>query len=70
MGKELKVIIKTAHVTSETSKGFVEMINEAVNMVQQEGLTVDIQYQPVPVKDRECRVIYTALVIGRKEEVQ
>ena len=40
------MIVKTAHITSASSQQFCEKYNEAVNMFQSEGLTVEVQYRP------------------------
>lgn len=59
------MIVKTAHITSASSQQFCEKYNEAVNMFQSEGLTVEVQYRPVNTRD-ECEyIVYTALIIGR-----
>lgn len=45
------MIVKTAHITSASSQQFCEKYNEAVNMFQSEGLTVEVQYRPVNTRD-------------------
>ena len=58
------MIIETIHITSNTSVGFCEKLAKAVELLQQKCLlNIEIQYKPFAVSDR---VVYTALLIGRK----
>lgn len=60
------MIVKSAHITSASSYDFCERYNKVVNDFQHEGLTVEVQYQTVNTKDEHEYIVYTALVIGRK----
>ena len=59
------MIKKTILISSADSDVFCEKFLRAVNMLQDEGLTVDVKYHPVTQSDDGEYVVYTALLIGR-----
>ena len=61
------MIIKCALVSSVTLKSFKEQLNEAISMLQTEGLYVEVQYKPA---NHGGELIFTALLIGRKDVVK
>ncbi len=62
------MIIKTAHVSSTDSDTFLVRMSEAIHSFQEEGLTVEVQYQPLAINKSHASVLYSALIHGRKEE--
>lgn len=61
------MIIKTSLVGSIDAKDFHEKMAENIGLFQTEGLTVEIQYHPLAINSNRARVIYNALIIGRKQ---
>ena len=60
------MIVKSVHVSSASSTKFVEDYLTAVNMLQEEGLTVEVQYRPIMMHDESSYIVYSVLLIGRK----
>ena len=60
------MIKKTILISSADSDVFCERFLRAVNMLQAEGLTVDVKYHPVTQTDEGEYVVFTALVIGKE----
>ncbi len=61
------MIIKSALVSSHDSDTFLVRLSEAVSSFQNEGLTVEIQYNPLYIDTPRPAVLYSALIHGRKE---
>ena len=61
------MIIKSALVSSHDSDTFLVRMSEAIRSFQEEGLNVDIQYQPLFIDTPRPSVLYSALIHGRKE---
>lgn len=61
------MIIKSAHVSSVDSDTFLERMLEVIKTFQEEGLVVEIQYQPLAINSPRALVLYSALIHGRKE---
>lgn len=62
------MIVKTAHIASADSRKFMERVDESINLMQDNDLEVEVQYQPVVDKDEMFCIVYTALVIGRSKD--
>ncbi len=62
------MIKKTIHITTANEQDFCNKILEAVKIMQEDKLKVEIQYQPVSTRDEYHYVVYTALLIVRKNE--
>ena len=58
------MIYKTAHFAyhQNDAKTFTDEITRAIKSMQEEGLTVEIQYHPVTLGNS---IVFTAFVIGR-----
>lgn len=61
------MLIKTALVSHYNSDTFLVEMSKAIRSFQEEGLTVEIQYQPLAVNSPRPAVLFSALVHGRKE---
>ena len=61
------MIIKCVLVSSITLKNFNEQLNEAISMLQTEGLYVEVQYKTA---NHGGGLIFTALLLGRKDVVE
>lgn len=62
------MIIKSSLVSSADSETFLVRMSEAIRSFQEEGLTVEVQYQPVGIESHRPFILYSALIHGRKEE--
>lgn len=62
------MLIKSALVSSHDSDTFLVRMSEAVRSFQEDGLTVEVQYQPLVVDSPRSFVLYSALIHGRKEK--
>ena len=62
------MLIKSALVSSHDPDTFLVRMSEAVHTFQEEGLEVDIQYQPLAISTPRPSVLYSALIHGRKEQ--
>ena len=60
------MIFKLKHIVSGSSSYFSECVKKAINELQNEGMTVEVQYSAVNTKDEYDYVVFTALLIGRK----
>jgi hypothetical protein len=54
------MIVETTMVLDGNSISFLEKLNSAIGKMQNEGLTVEIQYSSTML-----RAVFSALVIGR-----
>lgn len=52
--------------TSSNNNQFIKWVDDDINLLQEEGLEVEIQYTPVILPTGE--VVFSALIIGRVEE--
>lgn len=53
------------HITLISPEKFKEELNKVVNMLQEDGQQVQVQYSSNYGQDIEGKMVYSALVIGR-----
>lgn len=62
----MKIIKRTAICTNTDGKEFHRVLSEHINDMQENGWEVEIQYQTSMFNNEQ--VVYSALILGRKEQ--
>ena len=63
------MIYNVIHIRSVDPTYFAEqVVDAAAKMQKEQGLRVEVQYQATPITDSRPRVVYSALIIGRRRE--
>lgn len=59
------MIAKNSIIANTDGKVFSEQLTEAIDIMQKEGLTVEVHYQVTALGNYSC--VYSALLLGRSK---